>query len=168
MNRIIKLCISERAPVYLRKIYLHNRSLVYPLCTCKWNGIRRESHWGFCVRCIVVGQKSHRGLSWTMMSLQRDIASLGLSWQPHDVISDSCRWEQYLTLACIHDGVIKLKHFPHYWSFVGGIHRSAVNSTHKGQWRGALMFSLICAWTNGWANNQDTGALRRYSHVIVM
>ena len=26
-----------------------------------------------------------------------------------------------------------------------GIHRSPVNSPHKGQWRGALMFSLICA-----------------------
>ena len=26
----------------------------------------------------------------------------------------------------------------------------------KGQWRGALMFSLICAWTNGWANHRDT------------
>ena len=31
---------------------------------------------------------------------------------------------------------------------------------HKGQWRRALMFSLICAWTNGWANNQDAGDLR--------
>ena len=26
-----------------------------------------------------------------------------------------------------------------------GIHWSSVNSPHKGQWRGALMFSLICA-----------------------
>ena len=26
-----------------------------------------------------------------------------------------------------------------------GIHRWPVNSPHKGQWRGALMFSLICA-----------------------
>ena len=26
-----------------------------------------------------------------------------------------------------------------------GVHRSPVNSPHKGQWRGALMFSLICA-----------------------
>ena len=24
---------------------------------------------------------------------------------------------------------------------------------HKGQWRGALIFSLICAWTNNWTNN---------------
>ena len=44
-----------------------------------------------------------------------------------------------------HDDVIKWKHFPHYWSFVREIHRSPVNSPRKGQWRGALMFSLICA-----------------------
>ena len=44
-----------------------------------------------------------------------------------------------------HDDIIKWKHFPHYWPFVRGIHRSPVNSPHKGQWRGALMFSLICA-----------------------
>ena len=37
-----------------------------------------------------------------------------------------------------------------------------VNSLHKGQWLGALVFSLICAWTNGCANNRDTGGLRRY------
>ena len=33
---------------------------------------------------------------------------------------------------------------------------------NKGQWRGALMFSLICVWTNGWVNNRDTGDLRRH------
>ena len=27
-----------------------------------------------------------------------------------------------------------------------GIHRSPANSPHKGQWRGALVFSEICAW----------------------
>ena len=51
------------------------------------------------------------------------------------------------------------------------IHRSPVNSPHKGQWRGALMFSLICAWINGWVNNRGVGDLRRHrSHydVIVM
>ena len=37
-----------------------------------------------------------------------------------------------------------------------------VNSPHKGQWRGALMFSLICVWINGWVNNDDAGDLRRY------
>ena len=57
-----------------------------------------------------------------------------------------------------HDVVIKWKHFPRYWPFVRGIHRSPVNS----QWRGALMFSLICVWINGWANNDEAGDLRRY------
>ena len=47
--------------------------------------------------------------------------------------------------AQIHDDVIKWKHFPRYWIFVRGIHRSPVNSPHKGQWRGALMFSLTRA-----------------------
>ena len=32
-----------------------------------------------------------------------------------------------------HDDVIKWKHFPRYWPFVRGIHRSPVNSPHKGQ-----------------------------------
>ena len=61
-----------------------------------------------------------------------------------------------------HDEVIKWKHFPRYWPFVRGIHRSPVNSPHKGQWRGALMFSLIYAWRNGWVNNRDAGDWRRH------
>ena len=46
-----------------------------------------------------------------------------------------------------------------------------MNSQHKGQWRGALMFSLICVWINGWANNRKAGDLRRHRaryDVIVM
>ena len=31
----------------------------------------------------------------------------------------------------------------------------------KGKWRGALMFSLICVWINGWVNNRKSGDLRR-------
>ena len=61
-----------------------------------------------------------------------------------------------------HDDVIKWKHFQRYWPLVRGIHRSPVNSPHKDQWRVALMFSLIYAWTNGWVNNWDAGGLRRH------
>ena len=61
-----------------------------------------------------------------------------------------------------HDDVIKWKHFPHYWPFVRGIHRWPMNSPHKGQWRGSLMFSLICVWINGWLNNGEAGDLRRH------
>ena len=46
-----------------------------------------------------------------------------------------------------------------------------VNSPHKGQWRGALIISLICAWINASVNNRKAGDLRRHrAHydVIVM
>ena len=67
------------------------------------------------------------------------------------------------TLECLsHDDVIKWKHFPRYWPFVRGIHRSPVNSPHKDQWRGALMFTLICARINSWVNNREAGDQRRY------
>ena len=61
-----------------------------------------------------------------------------------------------------HDDVMQWNHFPCYWPFVRGIHRLPVDSTHKDQWRGALMFSLICAWTNDWANNRNADDLRRH------
>ena len=80
----------------------------------------------------------------------------------------------FLALECIiafHDDVIKWKNFPRYWPIVRGIHRSPVNSPPKGQWRGTLMFSLICVSINGWVNNREAGDLRRYrAHydVIIM
>ena len=62
-----------------------------------------------------------------------------------------------------HDDVIKWKHFSRYWPFVRVIHRSSVNSPLKGQWRRALMFQLICAWTNTLrANNREASYLRRH------
>ena len=42
----------------------------------------------------------------------------------------------------------------HLWRIL----RSSVNSPHKGQWRGSLAFSLICAWIN----NSETGYLRHH------
>ena len=45
------------------------------------------------------------------------------------------------------------------------------NSPYKGQWRTALIFSLICAWINGWVNDREAGESRRHRDrydVIVM
>ena len=70
-----------------------------------------------------------------------------------------------------HDDVIKWKYFPRYWPFVRGMHRSPVNFPHKDQWRGTLMFSLICARTDSWANHGDADDLscyRTHYDVIVM
>ena len=67
----------------------------------------------------------------------------------------------YITAEMLNnDDVIKWKHFPRYWPFVWGIHRWPVNSQHKGQWHGALMFSLVSI--NGWVNNGEAGDLRRH------
>ena len=77
----------------------------------------------------------------------------------------------FKSIVTKHDDVIKWNHFPRYCPFVWGIHRSPVNSPHNGQWRGALIVSLICVWLNGCVNNREAGDLRRYRvhfDVIVM
>ena len=50
-------------------------------------------------------------------------------------------------------------------------HDDVIKWKHKGQWRGALIFSLICAWINGWVNIGAVGDLRShraYYDVTVM
>ena len=74
-------------------------------------------------------------------------------------------------LILLYDDVIKWKHFPGYWPFVQGIYQLLMNSLHKGQWHGALMFLLICTWTNTWANNGEDSDLRchcTHYDIIVM
>ena len=59
------------------------------------------------------------------------------------------KYEDMTKVNTLNDDVIKWKYFPRYWPFVQGIHRSPVNSPHKGQWRRALMFS-VPEETAGW------------------
>ena len=69
------------------------------------------------------------------------------------------RIEQYVPWTCKFTWWRhQMETFPRHWPFVRGIHRWI--PYHKGKWRGAPMFSLFCAWTNSWANNQDAGDLR--------
>ena len=98
---------------------------------------------------------------YSISSFQDNLAS---SWTPRYLVYYTLSIQPLFILMSIHvqDDVIKWKHFPCYWPFVSGIHQSSVNSPHKGQWRGALVFSLICAWTSGWANTPDAGNLRRH------
>ena len=62
----------------------------------------------------------------------------------------------------------QMETFPRHWPFVRGIHRSPVNSPLKGQWHGALMFSLICACINRWVNNREADDLRRAHHDVIV
>ena len=66
------------------------------------------------------------------------------------------------------------KRFQCYWPFLRAWWRHQMEtfsallalcagiSPHKGHWRGALIFSLICVWINDWVNNREAGDLRRY------
>ena len=68
---------------------------------------------------------------------QKQISWFCCPWQ-------SCVWSNFL----------------YNWIWKSTMMMSPVNSPHKGQWRGALMLSLICAWINDWVNNREAGDLR--------
>ena len=150
--------------IYLWWIFLVFSS-VKAIWICKWNsqdgGQRRFSR----SRCRA---DSRLAPSRWETSLQSNAVShwlrenLQLALQICICLSPSLQqaqlWWQNWTR---HDDVIKWKHFPRYWPFVRGIHRSPVNSPRKGQWRGALMFNLICTQIKGWVNNREAGDLRR-------
>ena len=105
----------------------------------------------------VAGTTRFPGFLWPVVTLSKTTCC------HHSVCETLATWSTHrnVILTC-HDDVIKWKHFPCYWPFVWGIHRSPVNSHHKGQWRGALMYSLVCAWINGLVNNREAGDLRRH------
>ena len=111
--------------------------------------------------------KEHWKSTWFFQNCTRQVLRILSSFGKTQRVSSDCF---HCMIGLHHDDVIKWKHFLRYWPFVRGIHRSPVNSPHKGQWRGALMFSLICAWINRWVNNGEAGDFRRYcTHdVIVM
>ena len=91
-----------------------------------------------------------------------------ISFQPRK--TQPVAFTSYFKSTCfpgVQDDVIKWKHFRRYWPLVTGFHRSLVNSPHKGRWRWALIFSLICPWTIGWENNRYSGDLiRRCAHYV--
>ena len=129
--------------------------------TGDWRIHRTKGHWhGKCFHLKTsscIGKVHSRIWQWCNW----------IVYQTLDEYRMCFRWCQSLNICPVHDDVIKSKHFPRYRSFVrgihrGGIHRSPVNSPHKGQWRGALMFSWICVWINDWVNNREAGDLRRY------
>ena len=96
-------------------------------------------------------------ISWRNCRMQRMCLQWWLDFCWDRLINGFWPWSLRL-----HDGVIKWKRYPRHWPFGWGIHRSPVDSPHKGQSPVVLMFSLIRAWTNDWANNRDAGKFRRH------
>ena len=81
------------------------------------------------------------------------------------------RWYMNLGAYCIETP--DMAYLPSWWrhqmetfsaqlALCAGNSSVPVNSPHKGQWRGALMFFSICVWINGWVNNRKAGDLRRH------
>ena len=116
---------------------------------------------------------------WKGVDMESEKPSFSPEWH-HIVTSALCegiyRWPVHSpqqgpvlrkTFPCrdvimFHDDVIKLKPFRVTGPLWGESTGHRWIPLHKDQWRGAWIFSVICAWTNGWANNRDAGDLRRH------
>ena len=77
-------------------------------------------------------------------------------------------WNLYLSFSAVHSNSLKIK-FARYKGrrhqmerFSALLALCAGKSPHKGRWCRALMFSLIYAWRNSWANNRDACDLWRH------
>ena len=108
------------------------------------------------------------GLNFTECHFQRlNSWSAGFDHPIHwPIYASPCFIDLQLNLTAWHGGISwwrhQWKHFTSYWPFVRGTTGHRWIPLTKGQWRGALMFSLICAWTSNWANNQNDGDLKRH------
>ena len=110
--------------------------------------------WSFGGFCFAVINPSN------LLNKQSCFQCFYMPWSPCDVIVMNHVRVSHDSIGSVlvtHDDVIQWKHFQRYWLFVRGIHRPPLNSPHKVQWRGALIFSLIWAWINGWVNNPESG-----------
>ena len=106
---------------------------------------------------------------WSTLYLSCDVISLSKTdpWEGKSGESKVGIMICVCTASVVWDVVLMMtspngNKFPRFWHCVQGIHRWPVNSSHKGQWRGDLMFSLIYAWINGWVNNREAGDVRRH------
>ena len=146
---LIFIVVAYAMPWHIGPCY--NERMIYDN-TCDWYGGyfgARYSHilhnitffWSCGVRFILYRTRwiNHVTLTSDCFQLLHNLDILMLLY--FTVTCPGCFW-----LLLPHDDVIKWRHFPRYWPFVRGIHRWPVNSPHKGQWRGALMLSLIWAW----------------------
>ena len=116
------------------------RLLLYQICKAKhswWiNSLQTTEHW--CHLNLIASQ----------------IAGNATAFQQHidDSITENIKaWWRH-----------QMETFSALLALCAGNSPVPVNSPHKGQWRGALMFPFICAWIHDWVNNHEAGDLRCY------
>ena len=132
-------------------VYEYNKEYIY--CAGHNKGIpviKQQVHWD---------ESCHKGMSLLIMiSTSSELQPFYLTSQlthahPHNLadakLTGAPTWGQSYTYKSFtfpwwrH----QMETFSRYWPFVKRNHRSPVDSLHKGKWHGALMFSLISAWT---------------------
>ena len=135
--------------------------VVYATCVVTWHALSKSRdtlrmlYMLRCVRNTYVYAITNTYMNSSVYMAECHVYDhLWCSWSLYDIWYKNC--EAYTNENVTknptghpHDGIIKWKHSLRYWPFVRGIHRWPMDSAHKGQWRGALMFSLTCAWING-------------------
>ena len=99
-------------------------------CMCKFQAISTSVH------VLHHTHRSDKSIVYQVRCLQTNAAAF------HKKKSNTCGLRHVFHMMT---SSAKWKHFPLYWPFVRRIHRLPVKSPHKGKWRRALMFSLICA-----------------------
>ena len=83
------------------------------------------------------------------------------------VVYTICSWDQWQFKALLNHvnstwWCHQMETFSALLAICAGNSPVPVNSPHKGQWRGALMFPLICARINDWVYNREAGDLRHH------
>ena len=85
--------------------------------------------------------------------------------KPFYSLSDCLPFTPTRCFQCFHDDFIKENIF-RVTSLLCGVFTGGRWIPWQSLWRGALMFSLICVWTNNWANNEDAVDLSRHRAIM--
>ena len=114
---------------------------------------------------------SDESLSYSLKHISTEEHSLHISWRSIHLLHlyFLFSWWRHQMATC--SASLALVWGIQRW--LRGIHRSPVNSPHIEQWTGVKMFSLICAWTNGWVKNSrsrwfDTPSRSLWRHCNVV
>ena len=131
---------------YMHKIVTMDKAVIAPLRLHSFLSIYIEALARYKLWLSMGWSSNHWPLGDVVVILRVSKFNLRTRWVDGQSVWKTSCLVSHIMRSLIHDDVINWKHCPRYWPFVRGIHRSPVNSPHKGQWRGVLMFSLICAW----------------------
>ena len=136
-----------------------------------------DSLWDFSVNCFITGDKSSLltdemypiRIPYTVIYIIKNQVNGFLDTDLREVRFCVIGWERDLVRLDGQNCISSRITFSTYnnlksWNLRADVWqwcRSPVNFPHKGQWSGALVFSLICTGINGWVNNGEAVARAR-------